>query len=208
MDLAELVSEKIQYWDEAEQAWVEEDNQNCTDIILPKSVWTVVWKSIVQPGERCENLLRIIRERANADRNLRPKKEHTGYLILSFTEKKVRATPTLPITQAYETVIQSPYPVATTPLEVAKKEICRALFKDGICAKIGIKGRTSDIMTDQGTEMPSREAGKSNIAFGIKYRANCRDGYWEFTLQHSKPLTEFPVDMLPEKSKNVEKSRK
>lgn len=199
MELSKLVAARIQFWDAEQETWVEEENENCTDIMLPKAVWAAVLATMVESGERNENLLRIIRERANADRNLRPKKEHTGYVLLSFTEKKVRATPSLMITQAYETVIQSPYPVATTPLEVAKKEICRSLFKDGICAKIGIAGRTSDIETDQGAEIPSWEAGKSNVAFGIKYRANCRDGYWEITLQHSKPLTAFPADMLPGK---------
>lgn len=29
-----------------------------------------------------ENLLRIARERANADRKLKPKKDHTGYLVV------------------------------------------------------------------------------------------------------------------------------
>lgn len=197
MELSDLVAQRSQYWDTEEQKFVDEYNKNCSDIMLPMAVWSAVWATMVQNGERNENLLRIIRERANADRNLRPKKEHTGYLILSFTEKKVQATSALMITQAYETVIQSPFPVATTSLEAAKKEICRALFKDGICAKIGIEGRTSDIVTDHGAVMLNRDVGKFNIAYGIKYRANCRDGYWEFTLQHSKPLAEIPVDMLP-----------
>ena len=34
-----------------------------------------------------ENLLRIARERANAERKLKPKKEHTGYLVVSSGEK-------------------------------------------------------------------------------------------------------------------------
>ena len=37
-----------------------------------------------------ENLLRIARERANADRKLKPKKEHTGYVVVSSTEKEYR----------------------------------------------------------------------------------------------------------------------
>ena len=37
-----------------------------------------------------ENLLRISKERANADRNLKPKKEHTGYVVVSSTEKEYR----------------------------------------------------------------------------------------------------------------------
>ena len=34
-----------------------------------------------------KNLLRIARERANADRKLKPKKEHTGYVVVASEEK-------------------------------------------------------------------------------------------------------------------------
>ena len=36
------------------------------------------------------NLLRISRERANADRGLRPKKVHTGYVVVMSSEKEIR----------------------------------------------------------------------------------------------------------------------
>lgn len=36
-----------------------------------------------------ENLLRIARERANADRKLKPKKEHTGYVVVVSSEKSI-----------------------------------------------------------------------------------------------------------------------
>ena len=36
------------------------------------------------------NLLRISRERANADRGLRPKKIHTGYVVVMSSEKEIR----------------------------------------------------------------------------------------------------------------------
>ena len=39
-----------------------------------------------------KNLLRIARERANADRKLRPKKTHTGYVVLTSSEKEYRYT--------------------------------------------------------------------------------------------------------------------
>lgn len=40
-----------------------------------------------------KNLLRIARERANADRKLRPKKTHTGYVVLTSSEKEYRYVP-------------------------------------------------------------------------------------------------------------------
>ena len=36
------------------------------------------------------NLLRITKERANAERDLKPKKEHTGYVVLTSVEKESR----------------------------------------------------------------------------------------------------------------------
>ena len=43
------------------------------------------------------NLLRITKERANAERGLKPKKEHNGYVVLTSVEKesRYRCAPTL-----------------------------------------------------------------------------------------------------------------
>ena len=63
------------------------------------------------------NLLRVSRERANGDRRLRPKKEHTGYVVEFSMEKDYRykvsryAWETVTL---WETVIQSPYSMEFT----------------------------------------------------------------------------------------------
>lgn len=64
-----------------------------------------------------ENLLRIARERANADRKLKPKKEHTGYVVLSSTEKEYRYKidrRNWKTVVLWETVLQSPYSIDFT----------------------------------------------------------------------------------------------
>ena len=71
-----------------------------------------------------KNLLRIARERANADRKLKPKKEHTGYFIVYTGEKDYsyrkdrrkwhRAT-------IWETILQSPYTVDFSEEQARKK---------------------------------------------------------------------------------------
>ena len=56
------------------------------------------------------NLLRISRERANADRSLRPKKEHTGYAVVRSMEKEYRykiSRHSWGKVMLWETVIQS-----------------------------------------------------------------------------------------------------
>lgn len=63
------------------------------------------------------NLLRISRERANADRGLRPKKIHTGYVVVMSSEKEIRyktGRNKLLTAKVWETVLQSPYSVDFT----------------------------------------------------------------------------------------------
>ena len=63
------------------------------------------------------NLLRISRERANADRGLRPKKVHTGYVVVMSSEKEIRyktGRNKLLTAKVWETVLQSPYSVDFT----------------------------------------------------------------------------------------------
>ena len=91
-----------------------------------------------------ENLLRIARERANADRKLKPKKEHTGYVVVSSTEKEYRykinrrdfETATL-----WETVLQSPYSIDFTE-EQARRQMRELIGNDGkdiwLVSRLGI----------------------------------------------------------------------
>ena len=64
-----------------------------------------------------KNLLRIARERANADRKLRPKKTHTGYVVLTSSEKEYRykiMRKETAVAGLWETALQSPYSVDFT----------------------------------------------------------------------------------------------
>ena len=79
-----------------------------------------------------ENLLRISRERANADRQLRPKKEHTGYVVVSSAEKEISYKDYYGKSKKvmlWETVLQSPYSVDFTE-EQARHQM-QELFKRG-----------------------------------------------------------------------------
>ena len=71
-----------------------------------------------------ENLLRISRERANADRKLKPKKGHTGYCVVLSVEKEHRYGTGKYMRRVllWETVIQSPYGV-DLPEELDRKSV-------------------------------------------------------------------------------------
>lgn len=79
------------------------------------------------------NLLRISRERANADRKLKPKKEHTGYLVMISGEKELRykdGNRNLKKALLWETVIQSPYSIEFTEKQARRQIMEELLRKD------------------------------------------------------------------------------
>lgn len=149
------------------------------------------------------NLLRIARERANADRKLKPKKEHTGYLVVFSGEKELRfkdGNNHAKRTLLWETVIQSPY-VVDIPEAQIRKLILEELIQedeDGyrLIDKIGIHGMYPK---GYGSMLEDREwcaePEKFNIMRKPKFRANFRAGYWEVICLHTKPLDVVPKDM-------------
>lgn len=150
-----------------------------------------------------ENLLRISRERANADRNLRPKKEHSGYVVISSTEKTHRyknGNRNWDVTTLWETVLQIPYSVDFTE-EQARGQLTSDLFQDeplaySLLEKIGItavygKEYAEMIEDKQWCNDPS----PFNVMLDWRLRANHRTGYWEVLFLHTKPLGIVPPDM-------------
>lgn len=149
-----------------------------------------------------ENLLRISRERANADRQLRPKKEHTGYVVVSSAEKessyKDYYGKTIKV-MLWETVLQSPYSVDFTE-EQARHQMQELFQPDadgywpirriGISATYG-KGY-AELINDK--EWQSDLATR-NILLSKRLRANYRAGYWDIIFLHTKPLDVVPKNM-------------
>lgn len=151
------------------------------------------------------NLLRISKERANADRKLKPKKEHTGYFIVSTLEKDYRfkiSRSQWRQVRLWETMLQSPYSVDFTE-EQARKQIREDLFgvdKDSLwlIGGIGIVsaygGRYEDLIELKDWEAKYKA---ENIALKpeLKLRANFRAGYWEASFLHTRPLGIVPPEM-------------
>lgn len=149
-----------------------------------------------------ETLLRITKERANADRKLKPKKEHTGYAVVLSSEKEYKykvdkrnwGAVTL-----WETILQSPYSVDFTEKQ-ARGQIQQELFQSGDggswqIGRIGIQydydGKFEAMIEDKGW----RSWPKYNVLLTKKLRANYRAGYWEMVLTHTLPLGIVPKEM-------------
>ena len=147
------------------------------------------------------NLLRISRERANADRGLRPKKVHTGYVVVMSSEKEIRyktGRNKLLTAKVWETVLQSPYSVDFTESQ-ARQLIEEDLLerKNGLLADVGItlicSGSSYENLIE--TENWKEIKAAHNTLFSRQLRANYRAGYWEYIIQHTKPLGIVPTEM-------------
>ena len=144
-----------------------------------------------------ENLLRIARERANADRKLKRKKEHTGYVVVSSTEKEYRYKVNrrdFETVMLWETVLQSPYSIDFTE-EQARTQMGELTCKGGLIGRLGITANSSSKYEELICGQTWEKYKGLNIAFQKKLRANYKTGYWEVIFSHTKPLGVVPEDM-------------
>ena len=142
------------------------------------------------------NLLRI-----SPDRGLRPKKVHTGYVVVMSSEKEIRyknGRNKLLTAKVWETVLQSPYSVDFTENQ-ARQLIEEDLLarKNGLLADVGITMICSGSSYENLIETENWKEIKAahNTLFSRQLRANYRVGYWEYIIQHTKPLGIVPADM-------------
>ena len=147
-----------------------------------------------------EDLLRISKERANADRNLRPKKQHTGYVVLISAEKERRyeVPNKLKMEHAmlWETVIQTPYSVDFTEEQVRQQTGTEEALL--LLQRIGITADHSADCEKNGMNEVLKGPGKTgNVILSRFLRANFRAGYWELILLHTKSLGLVPKEMRP-----------
>ena len=151
-----------------------------------------------------ENLLRIAKERANADRKLRPKKERTGYVIVNSEEKEYRYKDGGHSRRVFiwETIIQSPYSVDFSE-DIVRVQIPNELFPKegtGLVRNIGITGKYGGdcrMLMLEKSKNPQNEFYRRNIILAVqqRFKRNFRSGYWEIVIAHTKPLGTIPDDM-------------
>ena len=149
-----------------------------------------------------ENLVRICRERANSDRKIKPKKTHSGFIIVSSGEQeypyntgKNRKTVKL-----WHTLLQSPYSVEFTE-EQARRLIMEGLLqkgKDNQCPmeRLGIDAAYQCKYEDL-VQHPdyAKQLANQNIMMDEKLRANYKAKYWEVIFYHTKALERVPKEM-------------
>lgn len=158
---------------------------------------------IAEANARNENLMRIIRERANAARDLRPKKQRSGYLLLSVEDCRYRSG--REEYSAQKVRLQSPYP-ATMETEVARTTIYRDLLEKGVGSSMGLT-RIDDLSGSHREKIEAKmkypeleaELEIGNGAYDFRFKCNTQRGYWEVEFLATRPIT-VPTDLLPGKS--------
>jgi len=147
------------------------------------------------------NLLRISKERANADRKLKPKKGHTGYVVVSSMEKEHRykdGNRNWRTVMLWETVLETPYAV---DLEVAEvRELIQELFQKDetghwLIHRIGITGNYPEGYADMIEDREWGDHHEYNVMLDRRLKANYRTCLWEIIFLHTKPLAAVPADM-------------
>lgn len=150
-----------------------------------------------------KNLLRIMKERANADREIVPKKKHHGYIILYSQELYVKQ-PYSPNTSeqlpTWKTQVQTPYPVEFKSCEI-KEQIFKDFEDNGIFSEMVIQ----TVSDKEDTDIKVHH---------YLFRANTRTGYWEIELyttgeinipQSMQQSKQSPLNSSPSKKKQYQK---
>lgn len=158
-----------------------------------------------------ENLLRISKERANADRGLKPKKEHSGYVVISTGQKEYMYKDKGSTQKAdlWETVLQTPFSVdfeAGVVLNEVKDQLLSRnsdLLEDIGFDYYYLAGYENLIKHDLSESIEEEEERlaylNSNTIVKTRFWANFRTKYWNVELLHTRPLGVVPAYMLPVK---------
>jgi len=143
------------------------------------------------------NLKRIMREKANAKRGLKPKKVHRGYMVLDSQQYNyifryyVRGKANSDNFPCWRVRIQSPYD-SSIPYNTIVKDIRNDLIK--------VFGASLNIQSVINVENKSYDDFKKlwnedeNFIFRTLYKANIKSGFWEVEYLVKSSIT-VPEDM-------------
>lgn len=179
------------------------------------------------------NLVRIMRERANQARGIRPKKNHDGYIVLGsrqWTEKYMEEVwdseehaekygngeyRSHAVKQGYlrlekkmvntwRSIIQTPYS-ASLPVEPVRARVKKEIGK--VSADIGVEYHIDETNKDNchDWQIPDYEE-CANMLYRAQYSANYKTGFWELTIYTTKSLR-VPENRCPVKQERTQRQK-
>lgn len=129
-----------------------------------------------------DSLQRIMRERANKDRELRPKKEHDGYVVLVSQQWNEQGKAIY-----WKSTIQTPFD-ATIPYA----EVCAPVMRNldnGVLYDIGCRMRSSEAENGVYREFKGDGEETCNGMYKWRCRANFKTKLWELDIYTTAPIT-------------------
>lgn len=179
------------------------------------------------------NLVRIMRERANRARGIRPKKNHDGYIVLGsrqWTEKYMEEVwdseehaekygngeyrshavkhgylrLEKKIVNTWRSIIQTPYS-ASLPIEPVRARVKKEIGK--VSADIGVEYHIDETNKDNcyDWQIPDYEE-CANMLYRAQYSANYKTGFWELTIYTTKSLR-VPENRCPVKQERTQRQK-
>ena len=155
------------------------------------------------------NLLRIMKERANAERHISPKEQRSGYLVLQSLQWKQKYTLEIPFEQwksqnpkanlklyrkyetrvadAWQTIIQTPYD-SSLPLVQIEDVIWSDLKTQKILSSMGFRQRCSSSENGNYRIWENKDGSPMNGIYSWSLCANFKDGFWTLKLYHTLPI--------------------
>ena len=179
------------------------------------------------------NLLRIMRERANQARGIRPKKNHDGYIVLGSRQWTEKYTEEVwdseehaekygngeyrshavkqgylrlekKIVNTWRSIIQTPYS-ASLPVEPVRARVKKEIGK--VSADIGVEYHIDETNKDNcyDWQIPDYEE-CANMLYRAQYSANYKTGFWELTIYTTKSLR-VPENRCPVKQERTQRQK-
>lgn len=152
-----------------------------------------------------KNLIRLARERANAERKLQPKKERSGYIIQTMdqntytfsiqTSRKINRIEKV----CWKVKLQTPWNSLMT-FTVAKKNT-EDDFKNILGKSFGISRMFSNIEFSNEKDLNTLWSSQDNFMFAPVYKLNAVRGFWEIEFYTRYSLNITP-DVLATKQKS------
>ena len=162
------------------------------------------------------NMIRIMKERANQTRGIKPKKQHDGYLVLESRQwverytvetwdtedhkKRYSEDLRTAIRQGYlrveqktanvwKSILQTPYDASIPLNQIRSKVEDDDLWVGGILKDIGCPGMCENVANGTYMEFGKSEDGyDQNGLYKWKFKANYRSGLWELEIFTTKSL--------------------
>lgn len=220
--LTQEFEEKLQYFKEkAAQKMFELQKEANIKIKSALDAKAVAEDQLQNQIELNENLKRIARERANAARNITPKKTHDGYLVLSsrqwmenykyelsqeeYAEKSVefRNSHSFPClepktAQVWKSILQTPYDASIPLYNIQELIEENDLWDKGILKDVGCTQMNESSINGYYQVFTQKEGSKEcNGLYKWSYIANYRSGFWEMELYTTQCL-QVPVYRRPQ----------